>query len=68
MSSTRQTAEHAHVIIKKGWINIKIPVSSLVPGRQSSKIDWHVLDKARGLWKHRRLDGLAFQRRIRAEW
>jgi hypothetical protein len=61
------------VTVTNGTITIRFPVrllkERLATKRQSARSkDWSILKTTRGMWRRRRLDGLEYQRRVRAEW
>ena len=61
------------VSVDDGTITIRVPLS-LLRGRSrrvahtAKHPDWTILNKTRGMWRHRRVDGLTYQRHIRSEW
>ena len=61
-----KTTKQAKVKVENGYIKIKIP-SSLLKEIQHEE-NWGILDQVKGMWKHRKIDALNYQKKIRSEW
>ncbi len=61
------------VSVEDGTITIQLPLKLVFAGagtkpRGRRRPDWTILKKTRGMWRHRRVDGLEYERSVRGEW
>lgn len=61
-----KTVKNPEMELRNGYLTIKIPFSIL--NTAMKKPDWSILDKMKGMWRHKKMDALEYQIGIRNEW